>query len=43
MPRSARHFSVAFGVPYALTDDVHIGSAVALVGTAVNTGEITTT
>jgi uncharacterized membrane protein len=38
MPRSALHFSVAFGVTYALTDDVLIGSAVALVEPAVNTG-----
>jgi uncharacterized membrane protein len=31
------HFSVAFGVTYALTGDVLIGSAVALVEPAVNT------
>lgn len=31
------HFSVAFGVVYALTGDVIIGSAVALVEPAVNT------
>jgi uncharacterized membrane protein len=31
------HFSVAFGVTYALTGDVVIGSAVALVEPAVNT------
>ncbi len=31
------HFSVAFGVVYALTGDVMIGSAVALVEPAVNT------
>lgn len=31
------HFSIAFGVVYALTGDVMIGSAVALVEPAVNT------
>jgi uncharacterized membrane protein len=31
------HFSVAFGVTYAITGDVLIGSAVALVEPAVNT------
>lgn len=31
------HFTVAFGVAYALTGDVMIGSAVALVEPAVNT------
>jgi uncharacterized membrane protein len=31
------HFSVAFGVTYALTGDAFIGSAVALVEPAVNT------
>ena len=31
------HFSVAFGVAYALTGDVVIGGAVALVEPAVNT------
>jgi uncharacterized membrane protein len=31
------HFIVAFGVTYALTGDVLIGSAVALVEPAVNT------
>jgi uncharacterized membrane protein len=31
------HFSVAFGVTYALTGDILIGSAVALVEPAVNT------
>jgi len=31
------HFSVAFGVAYALTGDVIIGGAVALVEPAVNT------
>ncbi|MCG6939850.1 MAG: DUF2061 domain-containing protein [Thiohalocapsa sp.] len=31
------HFSVAFGVTYALTGDVIIGSTVALVEPAVNT------
>ncbi len=31
------HFGVAFGVTYALTGDVLIGSAVALVEPAVNT------
>lgn len=31
------HFSVAFGVVYAMTGDVMIGGAVALVEPAVNT------
>lgn len=31
------HFSVAFGVAYALTGDIVIGGAVALVEPAVNT------
>ena len=31
------HFSVAFGVTYALTGDIVVGSAVALVEPAVNT------
>jgi uncharacterized membrane protein len=31
------HFGVAFGVTYAITGDVLIGSAVALVEPAVNT------
>ncbi len=31
------HFSVAFGVAYALTGDIVVGGAVALVEPAVNT------
>ena len=31
------HFSVAFGVTYALTGDVLVGGAVALIEPAVNT------
>lgn len=34
---AATHFTVAFGVAYALTGDVVIGGAVALVEPAVNT------
>jgi uncharacterized membrane protein len=34
---AAMHFAVAFGVAYALTGDLVIGGAVALVEPAVNT------
>lgn len=34
---AAMHFTVAFGVAYALTGDVVVGGAVALVEPAVNT------
>jgi uncharacterized membrane protein len=34
---AATHFTVAFGVAYALTGDVVVGGAVALVEPAVNT------
>jgi uncharacterized membrane protein len=37
MSFAAMHFTVAFGVAYALTGDVVIGGAVALVEPAVNT------
>lgn len=37
MSFAAMHFSVAFGVAYALTGDVVVGGAVALVEPAVNT------
>ena len=34
---AATHFTVAFGVAYALTGDIVVGGAVALVEPAVNT------
>ena len=37
MSFAAMHFSVAFGVTYALTGDVVVGGLVALVEPAVNT------
>ncbi len=37
MSFAAMHFTVAFGVAYALTGDVVVGGAVALVEPAVNT------
>ena len=37
MSFAVMHFTVAFGVAYALTGDVVIGGAVALVEPAVNT------
>lgn len=37
MSFAAMHFAVAFGVAYALTGDVVVGGAVALVEPAVNT------
>lgn len=37
MTFSVMHFTIAFGVAYALTGDIVIGGAVALVEPAVNT------